>query len=67
MKTDSLKTSSGGASSKAFHRAVLGRAGNSPAQGHRYERRKIREYLRHPDEVLEDEADVLAAAPGAAG
>ncbi len=38
--------------STAIHRAVQGRFEASKTHGHRYERRKVREFLRRPEAAL---------------
>lgn len=49
MKMHSLHFPSNSSGSLAIHRAVQGRFGDSKSYGHRYERRKVREYLRQAD------------------
>jgi len=39
---------------QAIHRAARTRNYGAKADEHRYERRKMREYLRHPDAATQD-------------
>ena len=55
MKTTSQQEPADGLYSKAFHKLVEGRSRASVTLEHRYERRKVREFLRHLDSTLEEE------------
>jgi len=43
--------------SRSAHRAFQSRTHGTKSEGHRYERRKVREYLRHSDVGAEDLPD----------
>jgi hypothetical protein len=49
----SLQTG-GSAVAQLVHKAIQGRSHGSKSESHRYERRRIREYLRHADMLGEE-------------
>ena len=55
MKTLSLLLANGPGSPQALHKSAYARNHPSKAAAHRYERRRVREYLRHPEAALEED------------
>jgi hypothetical protein len=47
MKLHALQNSESTAAAQATHKAIQSRSSNTKHTTHRYERRKVREYLRH--------------------
>jgi hypothetical protein len=54
MKVQFTRSSADTLSSRAAHRAFQSHTHGTKSEGHRYERRKVREYLRHSDVGAED-------------